>query len=48
MKRYEDLFQGKLGTWKCPPVDLELKEGATPYHGRPYVPPQAYFAQTNK
>ncbi len=48
LKRFEDLFQCKLGTWNCPPVDLELKPGAMPYHGRPYTPPRAYVDQVKK
>ena len=48
MKKHQDLFQGKLGTWKCPPVDLELKEGATPFHRKLHVPPHAHLAQTKK
>ncbi len=34
--KYEELFDGMLGDWKLPPVPIELKEGAKPYHGRPY------------
>jgi hypothetical protein len=34
--KYEELFDGTLGDWKLPPVSIELKEGAKPYHGRPY------------
>ncbi len=34
--KYEELFDGMLGDWKLPPVSFELKEGAKPYHGRPY------------
>ena len=48
LKRFEDLFQGKLGTWNCPPVDLELKPGAMPYHEIPYTPLQAYLDQVKK
>jgi len=32
---YESLFDGTLGDWNRPPVSIELKEGAKPYHGRP-------------
>jgi hypothetical protein len=34
--KYKELFYGTLGDWKLPPVSIELKEGAKPYHGRPY------------
>ncbi len=34
--KYEELFDGMLEDWKLPPVSIELKEGAKPYHSRPY------------
>ena len=34
LQRYEALFDGTLGTWNCTKLDLELKEGATPYHAK--------------
>jgi hypothetical protein len=34
--KFEELFDGTLRDWKLPPVSFELKEGAKPYHGRPY------------
>jgi hypothetical protein len=34
--KFEELFDGRLGDWKLLPVSFELKEGAKPYHGRPY------------
>ncbi len=42
LKKYESLFDGTLGDWKGPPISLELKEGATPYHGRAYPIPQIH------
>jgi len=42
--KFEDLFDGTLGDWKLPPVTFELKEGATPYHGRAYPIPQIHKA----
>jgi hypothetical protein len=37
---FKELFDGTLGDWKLPPVSFELKEGAKPYHGRPYPIPK--------
>ena len=31
LARYEDLFDGSLGTWKAEPVELELRPDAKPY-----------------
>ena len=36
LTEFEDLFDGTLGDWNTEPVSFELKEGATPYHGRAY------------
>ena len=33
---YEDLFDGTIGDWKTEPISIELKPGATPFHGKPY------------
>ena len=41
LQRYESLFDGTLGEWKTSPVHLELKEGATPYYGKPYPVPRS-------
>ena len=41
LRKYESLFDGTLGEWKTSPVHLELKEGATPYYGRPYPVPKS-------
>jgi hypothetical protein len=43
--KYETLFDGTLGDWNRPPVSIELKEGATPYHGRPYPIAQIHKAR---
>ncbi|GFH61176.1 hypothetical protein CTEN210_17652 [Chaetoceros tenuissimus] len=40
-----ELFQGDLGTWNCSPVEIELKEGATPYATRPYPVPKIHEKQ---
>ena len=41
---FEELFDGTLGDWNRPPVSIKLKEGAKPYHGRPYPIPQIHNA----
>jgi hypothetical protein len=45
---FESLFDGTLGDWNQPPVSIELKEGAKPYHGRPYPIPQIHKATLMK
>ena len=44
----EELFDGMLRDWKLPPVSFELKEGAKPYHGRPYHIPKIHKAALMK
>ena len=44
LNKYKSLFDGTLGTWKNTTLDIELKEGATPYHAKPYPIPRAYEA----
>jgi hypothetical protein len=46
--KYEELFDGTLGDWKLLPVSIELKEGAKPYHGRPYPIPKVHKATLMK
>jgi len=41
LNEFQDLFDGSLGTWKTSPVQLELREGAKPYHGKPYPVPKS-------
>ncbi len=36
LKKYELLFDGILGDWKTKPVSFQLKEDASPYHGRAF------------
>jgi hypothetical protein len=38
------LFDGTLGDWNRPPVSIKLKEGAKPYHARPYPIAQIHKA----
>jgi hypothetical protein len=40
--RYEDLFDGALGTWNGPPVALRLKKDATPHFARPFSVPHIH------
>ncbi len=40
LQEFEELFDGTLGDWDCKPVSLQLKEGAQPYHGRPFPIPK--------
>ena len=42
LQRFEDLFDGSLGTWKTDPIQLELKDpNCKPYHARPYPVPHS-------
>jgi hypothetical protein len=45
---FEELFDGTLGDWKQPPVSIKMKEGAKPYHGRPYPIAQIHKATQMK
>jgi hypothetical protein len=42
LQEFEELFDGTLGDWDCNPVSLQLKEGAQPYHGRPFPIPKKH------
>ncbi len=46
--KFKELFNGTLGDWKLLPVSFELKEGAKPYHGRPYSIPKIHKATLMK
>ena len=37
--KYEALFDGTLGQWKGPPINIELRADAKHYHARPYPIP---------
>ncbi len=41
-QKYEYIFDRTLGEWKTEPVNFKLKEGAQPYHGRPFPVPQIH------
>jgi hypothetical protein len=46
LTQFEDLFYGSLGTYNGRNYDIELKEGAEPFHSkRPYTVPRAYERQ---
>jgi hypothetical protein len=45
---YKLLFDGTLSNWNRPPVFIKMKEGAKPYHGRPYPIPQIHKATLMK
>ena len=36
------LFDGTLGTWNNEPYNIKLKEGAKPYHSRPFPIPKLH------
>jgi len=42
LKKYEHLFDGTLGVWNDEPYNIELKEGAKPYHSRPFPVPKIH------
>ena len=42
LRKYEHLFDGTLGTWNNEPYNIELKEGAKPYHSRPFPIPKVH------
>ena len=47
LTKFEDLFDGTLGDWDTEPVSLNLKEGAKPYHDRPFPTPKVHI-ETHK
>ena len=42
MQMHALLFQGKVGKWKGPPIEIRLKPNTKPYHTKAYRVPQAY------
>ena len=42
LRKFESMFDGQLGQWKGKAYDIELREGATPYHARPFAVPKCY------
>jgi hypothetical protein len=39
---YEDLFDGTLGTWNGPEIEIRLKKDKIPYFSRPFPVPQIH------
>ena len=48
LDKNNSLFQGGLGLLKIKPVHLELIDGATPYHARPFPVPKSLEPKTKK
>ena len=42
INKFEDIFDGTLGTWKTTPVDLGLKDNAKPVCSPPYPVPKVH------
>jgi hypothetical protein len=42
LKKYEQLFDGSLGTWIGDAYDIELKTDATPYHAKAFPIPRIH------
>jgi len=41
LEKFKDLFDGSLGTWKGEKLQIEVKEGAKPYHARAFPIPKS-------
>jgi hypothetical protein len=48
LQKYESLFDGTSGDWKTKPVSFQLKEGASPYHGRAFSVPKIHKEPLSK
>jgi hypothetical protein len=42
LKKYEDLFDGTLGTFTGAPCDVKLKDNVEPHHARPFPVPKIH------
>merc|ERR1712012_431239 len=40
-QKFQSMFDGSLGHWKSKSINIELKEGAQPYHAQAYPVPCA-------
>jgi hypothetical protein len=46
LQKFEELFDGSLGTWKTDPINLELKDpNVKPFHAKPYPMPYSQVKQ---
>jgi len=41
LEEFKELFDGTLGSWKDQQINIELKEGATPYHAKVFPIPKS-------
>ena len=48
LRKFEDLFDGTLGTWNTTPVDLELNYDVKPVCSRPYSVPRVHGVMFKK
>ena len=48
LQKYKKLFQGKLGVWDGPLVNIKLKNDYNPYHTKPYRIPQVIIPVLKK
>ncbi len=48
LQEFEELFDGTLCDWDCERVSLQLREGAKPYHCRPFPIPKKHMDITKK
>jgi len=48
LDQFPTLFGGGLGALDIEPIHLELKDGAKPYHAKPFTIPQAFMHTTKK
>jgi len=44
LHKYQQLFNGMLGTWNGEPYNIALKPEAKPYHSRPFLIPKIHEA----
>ena len=40
LRKLDPMFDGQWGQWTGEPYDIELKQGAKPYHARPFSVPK--------
>ena len=48
LNEFPTLFGGGLGKLDIEPIHLELKDGAKPYHAKPFTLPPAFLNSTKK